>query len=393
MNLKEECIEGLYQVAKKDSVSGTVDEYYQAVLPGVLDCLANEIFLTQNRDCITDRLLASAYQTALLVPLKDVSEDDDAVLTIHYYMRTAILKLHGDSYFRQIVDQSTPIEPRFTKDTYYRAVNIPAFRWVLTDYRRSLHAATSEGKLGQIVFSLIERYKQSLFMKNCFDEFVQRVQGNVGKKYTFSLLTDSEKFTSERNEAYLWLQQMSHKIARGHIEDGEDALRGHIEDGEDALHDWSVKLQSMPFHMQMQKLGATSTAIRGNLYDRLKKGGKYKQVPLDDTLKNVIPDDTQEKPAELRELLVTEGIQRFKEKQQQIEYVLSEDAKRNHAEIGKRRWRVMELRIQTNKTAEEIGEMLDVSEKTVDTDWAEFQKKREVIQEILMGEKIKKNGS
>ena len=53
----------------------------------------------------------------------------------------------------------------------------------------------------------------------------------------------------------------------------------------------------------------------------------------------------------------------------------------------------MELRIQTNKTAEEIGEMLDVSEKTVDTDWAEFQKKREVIQEILMGEKIKKNGS
>ena len=140
-------------------------------------------------------------------------------------------------------------------------------------------------------------------------------------------------------------------------------------------------------------MGATSTAIRGNLYDRLKKGGKYKQVPLDDTLKNVIPDDTQEKPAELRELLVTEGIQRFKEKQQQIEDVLSEDAKRNHAEIGKRRWRVMELRIQTNKTAEEIGEMLDVSEKTVDTDWAEFQKKREVIQEILMGEKIKKNGS
>ena len=195
MNLKEACIEGLYQMAKKESVSGTVDEYYQAVLPGVLDCLANEIFLTQNRDCITNRLLASAYQTALLVPLKAVSEDDDAVLTIHYYMRTAILKLHGDSYFRQIVDQSTPIEPRFTKDTYYRAVNIPAFRWVLTDYRRSLHAATSEGKLGQIVFSLIERYKQSLFMKNCFDEFVQRVQGNVGKKYTFSLLTDSEKFT------------------------------------------------------------------------------------------------------------------------------------------------------------------------------------------------------
>lgn len=94
-----------------------------------------------------------------------------------------------------------------------------------------------------------------------------------------------------------------------------------------------------------------------------------------------------------RRLLVTEGIQRFKEKQQQIEDVLSEDAKRNHAEIGKRRWRVMELRIQTSKPAEEIGEMLDVSEKTVDTDWAEFQKKREVIQEILMGEKIKKNAS
>lgn len=224
----------------------------------------------------------------------------------------------------------------------------------------------------RIIDLLITQWYHLLLMESFYGELVRRVRNNDLKKHTWGGLIikpEDEDLRRQQLESYQWLQLFSHRIAHGNIEDGEDAL-----------HDWAKKLNSMPFHIQIQKLGATRKAISAKITDFRRKGGKYGHVSLDDTLADVITDESQETPDELRELLSTEMGQQIMKKRPQIEAVLSADVKREKKQVGTRRFIVL---LESDKTSEQLAAGLGVNEKTVDRDRAVIQEKRRLIQEIV----------
>ena len=144
------------------------------------------------------------------------------------------------------------------------------------------------------------------------------------KKYVLVLLTDSNDLRQEQNEAIQWLCNKSRQIARNI--------------GEDALQDWLEKLSGLPPHIQMQKVGATLTAISQRAADIRRKGGKSKPISLGNELANLIPEESTK---DFNEGLIAaeEFSQRLLANQKQIEEILSQGS----AKLGKRRFKVLQM--------------------------------------------------
>ena len=152
MNLAETCLFAVNQWAKTYSKTpGAIDEYWESVLPEFHDFLANEVFLAQKRRYITEANKQQAKQIAQKAPLRDVSKDSDAVLTLHWWIRRALLGLSHNPEFRKILDQSTrTIVTPSPITRLSQEVDLPELYWVETD--SLILPASSMRELKQIFY-------------------------------------------------------------------------------------------------------------------------------------------------------------------------------------------------------------------------------------------------
>ena len=100
MNLIEAGIEGMRQLAENDSAGDGIDEHWQAVLPETYDIMANEIFLAMHGRFINESMMRQAYEVARNLPLRDVSDIDDAELFLHCLVRGTCWELPKIQSFR-----------------------------------------------------------------------------------------------------------------------------------------------------------------------------------------------------------------------------------------------------------------------------------------------------
>ena len=352
MNLMEASIEGMRRIAVANSEGQGIDEHWESVLPEIKDIFENEIFLTLHRLYIDEPMKCEAAQIAQKVSLPDISDLDDAKLTLHCTIREVWLGISDCHEFQTFVDDNIrgfihPPDP-----TYW--VN-PSGIWL----------PISEGTVKQIFFLLIERYKQACFAQHCYAELVRRGRKSEVKKYTSVLVADSGDMRQEQNEAMQWFCNKSREIAP--------------DVGEEALQDWLEELSGLPPHVQMQKLGVTLTAIAQGAIDMRRKGGQYKPIPLEDELANAIPNESTESFNE-EDITDEEFSQRLLANQKKIEDILSE----GRAELGERRFQVLQILIDTpTLTSTEIAKRLNVSKQTIGRDREVIKQSYIEIQEIL----------
>ena len=200
MNLIEASIEGMRRIAGANSVGKEIDEHWKSVLPEIEDIFANEIFLTLHRLYIDGPMKHEAAQIAQKVALPDISDLDDAKLTLHCATREVWLRISDNHEFQTFVDDNIRgfIHP---PDPIY---------WVNPS---GILLPISEGTIKQIFFSLIERYKQAYFAQHCYAELVRRGRKSEVKKYTSVLVADSDDMRQEQNEAMRWFCNKSREIA------------------------------------------------------------------------------------------------------------------------------------------------------------------------------------
>ena len=370
MNLIEASIEGMRQLAENDSAGEGIDEHWEAVLPETYDIMANEIFLAMHGRFINESMMRQAYEFARNLPLRDVSDRNDAELFLHCLVRGTWLGIADDPEFQAHVNNNV-------KGVIHAAqgavLNPQRISW--TRFSRLL-LPYSEEEIVQIVGALVERFRQHLFAEHCWRKLTH---GHVGKevnKHMYALLTDSEVITqNHREEAYRRLSEISSNVTAGL--DGIDPS--------DAMHDWVAKLSGLPPHTQLQKIGATPTAIYQNAIDKLRKGGKYEHVPFEEKEEfgDTFPDESLE--AAGNESIGEEFIQLLSINQHKIEEILSYGSpKKRRAKIGKRRFKVMQmLADDPDLTSVEIAERLMANEQTIGRDREKIKKSRALILEAV----------
>ena len=356
MNLIEASIEGMRRIAVADSKGGKIDSHWESVLPEIEDIFANEIFLALHRWYIDEPMEHRAGQIARKAPLRDVKGLDDATLALHYVTRRMWLGISYDHEFQVFVDCNVkgfihPPDP---------------IHWINAS---GILLPISEGIARQIPLSLIERFKQANFAEHCYAELVRRGRRSEVIKYAFVLLSDSDDLRQEQNEAMQWLCDKSREISP--------------DVGEDALQDWLARLSGMPLHKQMQKVGVTLTAIRQRVIDIHRKDGECKPTSLEEESENAIPDKSAKDPNE--EMIADEFFQFLLANQKRIEEILScESPKKRRSKIGKRRFKVMQMLIDTpTLTSIEIAKKLGTSKQTIGRDREVLKQSWTQIQEIL----------
>ena len=363
MNIMEASIEGMRRIAVANSEGGKIDSHWESVLPEIEDIFANEIFLTLHRWYIDEPMEYRARQIAQKASLRDVRGLDDATLALHYLTRRMWLGISYDYKFQDFVDSNVKgfIHPPDSS------------HWIIN--ASGILLPISEGIVRQIPLSLIERFKQAYFAEHCYAELVRRGRKNVVTKYAFVLLNNSDDLRQKQNEAMQWLCDKSKQIAP--------------DVGEDALQDWLVKLSELPLHIQIQKVGATLTAISQGVIDIHRKGGKSKPISLEDKLvQDELADTTADEltTGSTEEMVTDEEFsQRLLANQKKIEEILSrESPKKRRSKIGKRRFKVLQMLIDApTLTATEIAKRLGASDQTIGRDREVIKQSRSQISEIL----------
>ena len=246
MNLIEVSIKGMRQLAENDSAGEGIDEHWEAVLPETDNIMANEIFLALHGRFINESMMRQACEVARSLPLRDVSDIDDAKLYLHCLVRGTWLGIADNPEFQAHVNSNVNGVIHAVQGTI---PNPQRIGWARTS---RLWLPLSEEDLVQIVGALVERFKQYLFSEHCWHELTRRHVGKEVNKYMFALLTESEVITQkDRKEAYQWLAKLSSMATNG--------LAGI--DPHDILHVWWENLKNRSPHVQIQKLGVTPKAI------------------------------------------------------------------------------------------------------------------------------------
>ena len=354
MTLTEVIIGAMQKLARENSDGPKIDKYWEIVLPEVLDFMANEVFLTLHRLFINESMKQSAFRLAQTVPPRDTEKLDNATLTLHCLTREALWSISDDSGFQALVDRSHGIICN-TADSI-RWVK-PSHVWLPHTYKVQL----------QIHRSLIERYKHAFFARRCYAEVVRRGRQNKYLKCVHVLLTDSDEFRQQQNEATKWLRAKSRSIV------AKVGIDSNV--GEDLLQNQFIKLLRLPWHEQVQRAGATKKAIRDGAIDLQRKGGQYEEVPLDDEHINAIPDDATYDTIE--GMIADQFPKRILARQSQIEEILSE----GKPDLGERRFMVLLKLSETPQN--EIAKQLNTSEPTITRDKMVIRQKWEDIKDLL----------
>ena len=356
MNLMEATLDIIRQVAEEKSEGGKIDSHWKAVLPEIQDIFANEIFLAQHRWYIKEPMKYRAAEIAQETPLRDVGNLDDATLTLHYWLREALLGAGDDQKFQALIDQSHGV--------IYNTV--APIRWVKPSV---IWLPYTDVIAKQIYRSLIERYKQSCFAQHCRAELTYRIQSNEVKTHMFILLAPFAEFSIQQKKAYQWLRDKSRGIAS--------------DVGEDAMHDWLEKLSGLPPHIRTQKIGATLKAISQRAIDIQQKGGKYKHIPLEEELVDTVPDESAKAPNE--GIIDEEFFQLLLAKQKKVEEILSRDSpKKRRSKIGKRRFKVLQMLIDTSTiAATEIAKKFETSDQTIGRDKKAIEQSLPLITKVI----------
>lgn len=370
MNLIEVGIEGMRQLAENDSAGEGIDEHWEAVLPETYDIMANEIFLALHGRFINGSMVRQAYEIARSLPLRDVSDIDDAELFLHCLVRGTWLGIAENSEFQAHVNSNVNGVIHTAQGTI---PNPQRIGWARSS---RLWLPLSEEYFVQIVGALAERFKQHLFAEHCWHELTRRHVGKDVNKYMYALLTDSEVITEEdRMEAYQWLAKLSSNVTTGL--DGIDSS--------DAMHDWLTKMSGLPPHTQLQKIGATPIAIHQHAIDKLRKGGKYEHVSFEEMeeFADAIPDESLDAPN--NETISDEFLQLLIANQKKVEEILSrESPEKRRAKIGKRRFKVMQmLAHELDLTSVDIAARLKASEQTIGRDREKIKESRPLILEAI----------
>ena len=352
MTLMDVMVGVIYQRARESSPGERIDQHWGPVLPQVIHCAVNEIFLVSHRAEVHPPMEqhAALYAQSLAPP--DISNLDDGTLALHYYTRVWLLGISKERWFQTLVDQRFDVT--FNTRDIGRWVK-PSRIWVpLTPH---------------ICHSLVEHYKHYFFGQHCYAELVRRARKNPYMKHTFIQLTDDPDLYKERNEGSEWLREASQRIATD--------VGAQPEVGEDARQDWLAKLFPLPFHRQVQNLRATRKAIEKRAIDlQYRKGGKYEHVSFDEYLTDTIPAESPtESPEDIDVEALLGGLPSCRA---EIEKILS----KGKPKLGKRRFKVLEMMAHTS-CQKTIAKELNISESTITRDIQIIEKARKRIREVL----------
>ena len=233
------------------SIDGELDLYWESVFPDIDILIDNVIWLTWRRRDLTQELNDLAHQSALIREQPDLSNAEDATLLTNYWGRFAVLCcVYGQSWFERLVDKSHPIT----------IGPLPLLDWA------------------------IPAWEHAIFMERCRHEIVHRIKQSAWNVESFRYIT------LDRQDAALNIQKMTSKLAKDLMPNGSDwentASNAFVKWWEKDV----PKLQEEPFHIQIQKLGITKTAIKRNIIDeRRKKKQQPEEISLDVVEKEHIP--------------------------------------------------------------------------------------------------------
>ena len=169
MNLAQASIDAMRRIAKDYSAGEEIDLHWKSALPETQDIFANEIFLTLHRRYINVLMKRKAARVAQAIPPRDVSDLDDAMLTLHCWIREAWLGVSDDRKFQAFVDSNVK-----------GFIHTPdPIHWVNPS---GIWFPISGSTAREIHFSLIEHYKQARFAQDCYAELIRRGRKNEVKK-------------------------------------------------------------------------------------------------------------------------------------------------------------------------------------------------------------------
>lgn len=349
MNMIEEIVECFRQFAEDDSAGEGIDKYWAVVLPEMGGIIANEIFLILHSQYIDESMKSRAAQVALNLQLPDVSDIDVAELYLHCLVRRIWFDMTNNAEFRDFVNNNvSTISSVVCGDI----LNPHRIGWAKTS---RLWLPLTNKDFVQIGRSLVERFKQNLFVECCWNELKRRQVEKKINKHMFALLVDLPEITQKhRTDAYQNIRNISEEVTKG--------LEGI--DPRDPMHDWLAKLAALPRHTQLTKIGATPKAIHDRAKDIRRKGGKFEHVSFDGDgeYADIIPDDSLESPD--LGIMDDEFVHLLSANRQEIEGILHRNSK-----IGARRFKILEMLAHTpTPTSVEIAKALGASEQTIGRD-------------------------
>ena len=353
MNLIEAGMEVLRQFAEKNSEGEGIDEHWKVVLPEMEEIVVAEFLLTLHRRHINESMIHSAQETARSLPRRDISDLDDATLVIHATARWTWMHSVCNTRFQAFIDN-------YARELIHSPNTVDS---VESSY---LWLPLAEETYKQIHLALITRYAHLQFAQYCWNEVKRRHSADKEiEKHMFVSLSDCEGLRQQASEAMQWLRRESRQI--------------DPDVGEDAMSDCIEKRLRWPLHIQIQKIGTTTKAIRDRAIDIHRKGGKNEHVSLDVEAEfaNSIADESA--GVENEALIDKEFLQLLSTNQEKIERILHRNAK-----IGKRRFKVMEMLDQTpTPTPAEIARQLESSDQTIARDIVAIQQSWDLIQEAI----------
>lgn len=348
MIFKDDVGDVMDRIARENSDGAEIDPHWEAFLPEAIALFKNEIFLAQNRSYIDGPMIHSAFKRAqMTISPQDTKELDIATLALHYWTTSALSGISKDRNFQALVDQMEWVNPSLI--------------WL------PCHRRIDE----QVFHAMVEHYERAIFAERCYYELVRRGRESEYLKCTHVQLNDSAELRQHREKARKWLHDKSEIIAAG--------VGINSDLGEDLIHNFLLRLVSLPFHTQLQRSAATGKALHDGAVDMQRKGGRYEHVPLDDEYINLIGDDAAKDP--LDAIIDDESfkrVTRILECQPQIEKILSG----GRAKLGKRRFQVLQQK-RKGVPQIEIAKQLNISEPTITRDLEVIRQSWEKIQEFL----------
>ena len=346
MIFTDEVSGAIEEIARENSDGGEIDQHWDGILPEVIGLFKNEIFLAQHRLYIDDPMIQSAFKHARMIILpRNTKELNIATLALYYWTSEALSGISKDRKFQCLVDQMDLVNPSL--------IWRPGFN--------GIHQ--------QVFDAMVEHFDRRFFAQRCYAELVSRGRKSEYLKCTHVLLNNSDQFRPQQEVARERLCKISEIIAtRVGIDSGV---------GEDLLHNFLANLLDLPWHVQIQRAGATRKAIHDGAVDARRKGGQCDHVSLDEEHFNSIPVDTAKDTIE--EMIANgEILKRILEHQPQIEKILSG----GRAKLGKRRFQVLQ-EMGTNASQKEIARQLNISEPTITRDIEVIKQSRRQIRDLL----------
>ena len=354
MIFTDEVSGAIEEIARENSAGRDIDPHWEGILPEVIGLFRNEIFLAKHRSYIDERMIQRACKLAqMTISRRNTKELDIATLALHYWTSKTLSGISKDRNFQVLVDQMNWVNPSL--------IWLPAC-----------------GIDEQVFDAMVDHYERRFFAERCYDELISRGRKSEYLKCTHVLLNNSDQFRPQQEVARKWLREKSGIIAAGvGVDSGV---------GEDLLHNFLAKLLDLPWHVQIQRAGATYKAIHDGADDMRRKGGRYKHVSLDDEHNDSIQDESARDPIE--RMIDDESpkrISRILECQPQIEKILSG----GRAKLGKRRFQVLRqmrtdaLQKENAALQKEIAKQLNISESTITRDIEVIRKSWGQIEKLL----------